>query len=100
MVWLIADVNDVEKVARPAASSATVATTFPLSMKVTVPDGVPIPGCTGETVAVNVTDWPTKTGFADALIAVTVGAGFTVSDKVVEVLDANVLLPTYLADKS
>src|SRR5262245_50169848 len=100
MVWLFAAVNDVEKVARPVASSATVATTFPLSMKVTAPEGVPIPGCTGVTVAVNVTDWPTKTGFADALIVVTVGAGFTVSDKIDDVLGANVLLPTYLADRS
>src|SRR5262245_15148306 len=100
MVWLFADVRDVEKVARPVASSATVATTFPLCVNVTGPEGVPSPGCTGVTVAVNVTDWPTKTGFADALIVVTVGAGFTDSDKMVDVLGANVALPTNWADKS
>ena len=49
------------------------------SLKVTVPDGVPLPGATAVTFAVNVTDWPNTDGLADELIAVVVLALLTVS---------------------
>ena len=44
------------------------------SMNVTVPLGVPAPGATTVTVAVNVTDWPNLDGFADGLSVVAVSA--------------------------
>ena len=46
------------KVARPPASSVPVPRTVAPSLKVTVPVGVPAPGLTAATVAVNVTAWP------------------------------------------
>ena len=47
------------------------------SVKVTVPVGVPVPGATTATVAVNVTDWPTTDGDPDELTDVEVAAGAT-----------------------
>jgi hypothetical protein len=47
------------------------------SRKVTVPVGVPAPGATGETVAVNLTDCPKTEGFTDEATVVEVGAGLT-----------------------
>ena len=44
------------------------------SVKVTVPVGVPVPGATTATVAVNVTDWPTTDGDPDDTTAVLVAA--------------------------
>ncbi|MFE7546367.1 hypothetical protein [Streptomyces platensis] len=44
----------------------------------TVPVGVPAPGATGATVAVNVTDWPTTDGSGDDVTTVVVDAWFTV----------------------
>jgi len=60
---------------------------LPPSRKVTVPVGVPAPGATGETVAVNVTDWPKIEGFTDEVTVVTELAllttcGLPVSDPV------------------
>jgi len=37
----------------------------PSDVKSTVPVGVPEPGNTADTVAVNFTDWPTLDGFTD-----------------------------------
>ncbi|MGX1855123.1 hypothetical protein [Streptomyces sp. NPDC055299] len=45
---------------------------------VTVPVGVPAPGATGATVAVNVTDCPTTDGSGDELTVVVVDACPTV----------------------
>jgi hypothetical protein len=39
-------------------------------LKVTVPEGVPAPGATAETVAVNVTDPPTIDGWLEEMSAV------------------------------
>ena len=36
-----------------------------VSVNVTVPVGVPVPGATADTVAVNVTDWPDTDGLGD-----------------------------------
>ncbi|MGW3275432.1 hypothetical protein ACWDFH_28785 [Streptomyces kronopolitis] len=49
-----------------------------VATKVTVPVGVPAPGATGATVAVNVTDSPTTDGSGDELTVVVVDAGPTV----------------------
>src|SRR5262245_38258508 len=46
-------------------------------VKVTLPDGAWLPGATGATVAVNVTDCPHTDGFADDTTLVVVWAGFT-----------------------
>ncbi len=51
----------------PAVTSATgvwLATLSMPSLKVTVPLGVPAPGATAATVAVNVTRWPKTDGLA------------------------------------
>jgi hypothetical protein len=41
-------------------------------LNVTVPVGVPLPGATALTVAVNMTDWPTVEGLADEVTVVVV----------------------------
>src|SRR5262249_37320378 len=54
------------KVATPLALSVPVPTTFVPSMKLTVPVGMPTPGATVVTVAVNVTDWPKSVALTGA----------------------------------
>ena len=49
----------------------------PLMTKVTVPVGVPAPGATGATVAVNVTGWPNADGSGDEVTVVVVEALLT-----------------------
>ena len=56
-------------VATPALSNP-VPIAVPASRNVTVPVGVPAPGAAGETVAVKVTDWPKREGFAEEMRAV------------------------------
>jgi hypothetical protein len=51
------------------------------SLKVTVPVGVPLPGGTAVTVAVNVTVWPDTEGLDDELSAVLLASVFTVCVK-------------------
>ena len=58
----------------------------PASLNVTVPLGVPAPGATALTVAVNVTDWPETDGFTDEATVVVLLAWFTVCVKVEDVL--------------
>ena len=77
---------EVVNVAMPPLS-VPVPIGLPPSRNVTVPTGVPDPGATAETVAVNVTDWPKTDGFADEVTVVAVFAllttcGFPVSDPV------------------
>ena len=67
---------EVDTVATPPLS-VPVPIGLPPSKNVTVPVGVPAPGATGETVAVNVTDWPNTEGFCDEVTAVVVSALFT-----------------------
>jgi len=68
--------------------SVPVPIEFPPSRNVTVPLGVPVPGATADTVAVNVTDWPNTDGL---IVEVTVVA---VSALITEMLVvAGVLLP-------
>ena len=56
--------EEVAKVAPPDASVAVPKVVAP-SRNVTVPVGVPAPGETALTVAVNVTDWPNTDGFTE-----------------------------------
>src|SRR6185437_13762631 len=67
---------DVLKVAIPPVSVPVPIGLAP-SRNVTVPVGVPAPGATAETVAVNVTDWPKTDGFCDEVTSVAVLALFT-----------------------
>ena len=55
-----------------------VPTVVPASLNVTVPLGVPAPGDTALTVAVNVTDWPDTDGLAEEATVVVLLAWFTV----------------------
>ena len=73
----------VAKVARPEAR-VTVPSTVDPSRNWTVPAGVPLEAVTA---AVNVTDWPAGTGFADDVSAVVVAVvvELTTSDTTVEV---------------
>ena len=75
-MWFPADRAEVVKVAMPPLS-VPVPIGLPPSRNVTVPVGVPVPGATGETVAVKVTDWPKTEGFADEVTAVVVSALLT-----------------------
>ena len=67
---------EVVNVAMPPLS-VPVPIGLPPSRNVTVPVEVPAPGVTGETVAVNVTDWPNTDGFTDEVTVVAVSALFT-----------------------
>jgi hypothetical protein len=78
--------DDVVKVACPEPFSVAVPRLVAPSMKVTVPVRVPLPGATGLTVAVKVTDWPETDGLADELTDVDVSALFTVWVRVADVL--------------
>jgi hypothetical protein len=51
----------------------------------------------GETVAVNVTDWPTCAELAEEVSIVVVGAWPTDCVRTAEVLDASLVSPTYVA---
>ena len=55
-------------------------------MKLTVPVGVPAPGLTAATVAVNVTVWPTMGEAGDAVTETLVEAMLTVTGVAGEVL--------------
>ena len=77
---------DVVNVATPPLS-VPVPIGLPPSRNVTVPVGVPVPGATGDTVAVKVTDWPEAEGFCDEVTVVVefvllTTCGFPVSDPV------------------
>ncbi len=63
----------------PARVPVRVTVVTPLvATKVTVPVGVPAPGATGVTVAVNVTDSPTTDGSGEEVTVVVVDAEVTV----------------------
>ena len=58
---------EVLKLARPLASSGTVASAVDPSLNVTLDEGTPLPGDVAVTVAVNVTCWPNTEVRADEL---------------------------------
>src|SRR5437899_777114 len=63
------------------------------SLKVTEPDGVPAPGATAVTVAVNPTDWPAQVGLTEDTKATEVFALLTVCVIAGEVLPLKVMSP-------
>jgi hypothetical protein len=67
------------------------------SRKLTAPVGVPAPGATTVTVAVNVTLWPKTDGLADEARVVVVFALLTTCETAVLVLVLKLALPTYVA---
>src|SRR6516164_6764232 len=69
MTWLPAASEEVAKVALPEFNVVVPSVVAP-SKKVTVPVGVPDPGATALTVAVNVTDCPRADGFTDDITTV------------------------------
>jgi len=68
-----ADKPEVVNLAAPELK-VTVASDVAPSWKVTEPFGVPVPGATTLTVAVNPTDWPTQEGLAEDTTATVVSA--------------------------
>jgi hypothetical protein len=83
--------DEVANVALPELKLAVPRVEAP-SRKVTVPVGVPVPGATAVTVAVNVTDWPNTDGFTDELTLVELDDGLTVW-----VIAADVLLEKFVS---
>jgi hypothetical protein len=79
------DSDDVVNVALPAVRLAVPRVEAP-SRKVTVPVGVPTPGETALTVAVNVTAWPDADGFTDEVTVVELLALLTVWVRAADVL--------------
>jgi len=67
----------VENVAFPLLSVPVPSTVAPF-LNVTTPVGVPPPGATAATVAVNVTDWPNTDGLCEEITTVELPALFTV----------------------
>src|SRR4051812_33714600 len=97
MLCVPADSELVEKMATPLPLTAPVPWTLVPSTNLTEPVGVPAPGATAVTVAVNVTDWPKTDGDAIGASAVVVLAGLTVCERVAELLPMKFVLPTYSA---
>ena len=89
----------VEKVAvnGAVADNVPLPITVVPSRKLTVPVGVPAPGLTMATVAVNVTLCPTTDGFRDEERLVVVLALLTTWDSAELVLPLKLVLPRYCA---
>ena len=71
---------EVENVAMPPAPTVPMPRLVTPSKNVTVPDGLPEPGATAATVAVNVTLCPNTDGFGDEVRLVVVLALLTVCE--------------------
>jgi hypothetical protein len=84
--------EEVANVALPELKVAVASVAAP-SRKVTVPVGVPDPGDTALTVAVNVTDWPKTDGFTELVTVVELFDLLTVCVMAAEVLPAKLLSP-------
>ena len=61
---------EVANVQTPGPAAVPIPRSVAPSKKVTVPVGVPAPGDTGFTVAINVTDWPYTLGLGEATTVV------------------------------
>jgi hypothetical protein len=83
------DKADVVNVAWPELFRLPEPSVVVPSMNSTVPDGVPEPGRSAVTAAVNVTDWPNTEGFAEDVIVVVVVSFSTPCD-------SGLLLPSKL----
>jgi hypothetical protein len=86
----------VARDADPRESGSVPSTVAPFKNS-TVPVGVPAPGLTGATLAVNVTLWPKTAEVVDGLSVVVVDAAATVTVAAVEVLGAKLGSPEYTA---
>src|SRR2546428_6233474 len=102
MEWEPAKSDDVVNVAWPETRLLVASAVVP-SLKVTVPVGVPLPGATALTVAVNVTELLTTEGLSDEVTVFVVLALATVMAGLVSVLELSassgavtVLVPTVL----
>ena len=82
----------MEKVALPLMTVPVPNTVAPF-LNVTVPVGVPLPGATAATVAVNVTDWSNTEGLCDEITVLELAALFTVWESAGEALARKVPLP-------
>ena len=80
------------KVAWPELSVPVPKVAAP-SLNVTVPPGIPLPGATGLTVAVNVTGWPDTDGVTEEPTATVVPAALTVWLSAEEVLELKLVSP-------
>ena len=80
-------------VALPPASVTGDPRFTPSTWNCTAPGGVPAPGETAATVAVNVTGWPTGTGLAEDVSEVAVFARFTTWTRPGDVLPLKLVLP-------
>ena len=74
-------------------SNATVASVVAPSLNTTLPVGVPVPGATADTDAVNVTGWPNTDGDPDDEMAVAVSISLATCEAVFDVLPVKVVLP-------
>src|SRR5438067_8227813 len=99
MLWLPTLKLDVAHVVVPAASACRLQPVMELapSLKLTVPVGVPTPGATAATVAVNVTLWPNTDGLADDVSVVVVLDWFTTCVSTALVLVVKFVSPLYTA---
>jgi hypothetical protein len=86
--------DEVVKVALPELKLAVPSVVEP-SRNVTVPVGVPEPGATALTVAVNVTDWPNTDALTDDVTVVELESLATVCVIAAEVLLAKLVSPAY-----
>jgi hypothetical protein len=84
---------DVAKLALPELKVAVPNVAMP-SRKVTLPVGVPEPGATALTVAVNVTNCRNTAGFTEETTTVEVLARFTVCVMAADVLALKLVSPT------
>src|SRR5438552_1359068 len=99
MLWLRTlklDVAHVVVLAASACSPHPVIEPAP-SLKFTEPVGVPTPGATAATVAVNVTLWPNTDGLADDVSVVVVLDWFTTCVSTALVLVVKFVSPLYTA---
>ena len=97
MEWLPGLRVDTARVAVSAVLSATVPSVVASSSKVMLPLGVPLPGGVTVRLAVKVTVWPCRTGFASAINETGVAAWFTTWLKTGDVLPLKFASPVYTA---
>ena len=84
--------EEVVSVALPALKVVVPRVAAP-SRNVTEPVGVPAPGETALTVAVNVTDWPDTDGFTELVSVVELDALLTVCVTAKDALELKLLSP-------
>ena len=96
MVWVATDKPPVMKVAVPPLKVA-VPSAAELSLKVTIPVGVPEPGAFTVTIAVKVTGWPKTDGLLLELSVVVVGAWLPTCWSALDALVRKFPSPPYLA---